>query len=58
MLNNKPTPPADNECCDSACDPCVWDNYYRKLKIWRMEQVIIKEQQQLKSTTDKNPTKI
>jgi hypothetical protein len=23
----EPQPPADNECCGSGCDPCVWDLY-------------------------------
>ena len=52
MLNStiKPTPPADNECCNSACDPCVWDNYYLKLKNWRIEQAKIKEQLQAEIT--------
>lgn len=44
-INEKPQPPADGECCDSACNPCVWDNYYAALKQWRLEQVKLKEQQ-------------
>lgn len=35
----KPIPPKDNECCQSGCNPCVWDNYYEKLKQWRFTQV-------------------
>jgi len=40
----KPQPPADGECCDSACDVCVWDNYYAERKKWRLQQVALKEQ--------------
>lgn len=35
----KPTPPADGSCCESACNPCVWDFYYKDLKEWRLQQV-------------------
>jgi len=42
----KPTPPADGECCDSACDPCVWDHYYADLKQWRIQQAELKEKQE------------
>jgi len=38
----KPQPPADGECCDSACTPCVWDHYYADLKKWRLQQVELK----------------
>ncbi|MDP3842604.1 MAG: oxidoreductase-like domain-containing protein [Oxalobacteraceae bacterium] len=31
---NKPTPPMDGECCESACDPCVWDTYHAALRAW------------------------
>jgi hypothetical protein len=31
----KPTPPGDYECCESACEPCVWDTYYEELKEWK-----------------------
>jgi hypothetical protein len=37
-----PEPPLPNECCDSGCDPCVYDlhaeamdKYRRKLAKWR-----------------------
>lgn len=40
MINllEKPTPPADGSCCESACNPCVWDFYYKDLKEWRLQQ--------------------
>ncbi|MBA6338011.1 MULTISPECIES: oxidoreductase-like domain-containing protein [unclassified Colwellia] len=44
-LLEKPLPPADGECCDSACTPCVWDNFYAKRKEWRLQQVALKEKQ-------------
>ncbi|WP_286234492.1 oxidoreductase-like domain-containing protein [Thalassotalea sediminis] len=48
-LLEKPTPPADSECCDSACNPCVWDHYYAALKAWRIQQAELKEKQELTS---------
>ena len=44
--NPKPTPPAEHECCESGCNPCVWDNYYAKLKKWRFAQAKIKSEQE------------
>ncbi|MBA4501500.1 oxidoreductase-like domain-containing protein [Marinobacterium marinum] len=38
----KPTPPADGECCESACEPCVWDTYYEELRLWQDEQKRLK----------------
>jgi cytochrome-b5 reductase len=32
--NEKPQPPASNECCESGCDPCVWDIYRAALQQW------------------------
>jgi hypothetical protein len=26
-----PTPPEENECCESGCVDCVWTNYVRDL---------------------------
>lgn len=37
-MNEKPTPPADNECCESGCEPCVWDLYREELAQWEKEQ--------------------
>jgi len=44
----KPTPPADGSCCESACSPCVWDFYYEELKAWRLQQV------ELQKTAEEN----
>ncbi|WP_240009661.1 oxidoreductase-like domain-containing protein [Marinomonas algicola] len=38
MMSDKPLPPADGECCESACEPCVWDTYYEELREWKEEQ--------------------
>lgn len=43
MTREKPTPPADYECCESECSPCVWDTYYEELNIWNAEQKAIRE---------------
>ena len=49
---DKPQPPADGECCDSACNPCVWDHYYADLKQWRLKQVALKEAKDKQSNKD------
>ncbi|GAA0691906.1 hypothetical protein GCM10009104_18630 [Marinobacterium maritimum] len=41
----KPIPPADGECCESACEPCVWDSYYEEMRLWQEEQKRLKEQE-------------
>ncbi|MET4001146.1 hypothetical protein ABIE60_003169 [Marinobacterium sp. MBR-109] len=38
MMSDKPTPPADGECCENGCEPCVWDTYYEALRQWQEEQ--------------------
>nr|MBF0686041.1 oxidoreductase [Pseudomonas sp.] len=30
-----PERPADSECCQSGCDPCVFDFYYEELEAYR-----------------------
>ena len=35
----KPDKPAPNECCGGgSCCPCVWDDYFEKLKRWQEYQ--------------------
>lgn len=36
-VSEKPTPPADYECCESGCSPCVWDRYYEALQRWQTQ---------------------
>lgn len=43
-MREKPEPPADNECCDSGCDPCVWDIYRKELEKWNRIQQRKKQQ--------------
>lgn len=40
----KPIPPGDYDCCESACEPCVWDIYYDELRQWQAEQKAATEQ--------------
>lgn len=47
-LSPKPKQPTENQCCGNGCTPCVWDNYYAKLKKWRFEQAKIQGQQETK----------
>lgn len=37
-MTEKPTPPGEYECCESGCEPCVWDIYNDELKAWQAEQ--------------------
>jgi len=37
-MTEKPTPPGNNECCESGCNPCVWDLYYEELQEWKDAQ--------------------
>ncbi len=49
----KPTPPGDCECCESACEPCVWDTYYENMREWKEAQKKLKEAQELEAADDK-----
>ncbi|WP_254262590.1 oxidoreductase-like domain-containing protein [Marinobacterium weihaiense] len=37
-MMEKPIAPTDGECCESGCEPCVWDTYYEEMRLWREEQ--------------------
>ncbi|MFD2167635.1 oxidoreductase-like domain-containing protein [Thalassotalea euphylliae] len=45
----KPTPPGENECCDSACTPCVWDIFYEKRRKWRIQEAERREKEKQSS---------
>ncbi|MDF0605123.1 oxidoreductase-like domain-containing protein [Neisseriaceae bacterium TC5R-5] len=32
-----PEPPADDACCDSGCEPCIWDTYNAQLMAYRAQ---------------------
>ncbi len=34
----KPIPPGDYDCCESGCEPCVWDVYQAEMSQWRAAQ--------------------
>lgn len=42
-LLEKPEPPGEYDCCESACEPCVWDFYYEELAAWQKQQQALKE---------------
>lgn len=42
---DQPTPPGDYECCESACEPCVWDIYYEDMREWKEAQEKLKAAQ-------------
>jgi len=37
-LIEKPTKPADDDCCGGGCTPCVWDTFYDQLSMYRKQQ--------------------
>lgn len=39
----KPTPPGDYDCCESGCEPCVWDVYQSELAEWRSAETKLEE---------------
>lgn len=41
-LLEKPEPPGEYDCCESACEPCVWDFYYEELAAWQKQQAELK----------------
>lgn len=43
-----PVPPGDNECCNSGCDPCVFDLYAQELERYRTELRAWEERQAAK----------
>jgi hypothetical protein len=43
---DKPEPPGEYDCCESACEPCVWDLYYEDLAEWNRQQQALKNQAQ------------
>ena len=47
----KPIPPADGECCESGCEPCIWDDYYEQLRQWHATQ---KSSDRTNVSTDKS----
>ncbi|WP_290700104.1 oxidoreductase-like domain-containing protein [Amphritea sp.] len=52
MSTEKPTPPADCECCESGCTPCVWDTYYEELQAWNAKQKASKEAEKQKTEAE------
>lgn len=56
MSTEKPTPPADCECCESGCTTCVWDTYFEELKAWNAEQQtsLSTEKYNAKTKTEQN----
>jgi len=37
-MNDKPIPPAEGECCENGCQPCVWESYHEALRQWQQRQ--------------------
>lgn len=52
----KPTPPADGECCECGCEPCVWDSYYEEMHAWNAEQKRLKEAEAEQAKEQTEPT--
>lgn len=56
-MNDKPTPPEDWGCCESECEPCVWDTYYEELREWNAQQKALKEAAQAEPSSEKDDEK-
>lgn len=50
----EPIPPGDYDCCESGCEPCVWDIYYADRTEWQKQQASLKpaETKEDQSTED------
>lgn len=33
----EPTPPRPQECCGTACDPCIWTYHHRAVAKWQAQ---------------------
>ncbi len=42
-LIDKPSAPAPSECCESGCEPCVWDVYREDMAKWKANQAELRE---------------
>lgn len=49
-MTEKPQPPGEYECCESACSPCVWDTYYEDLREWQAAQQAKQAEQDAKES--------
>ncbi|NRA71547.1 MAG: hypothetical protein HRU24_11030 [Gammaproteobacteria bacterium] len=53
-LVEKPTKPLDDDCCGGgACAPCVWDNFYEQLSVYRKQQRAITAKEAETNSTPK-----
>ncbi|WP_370052569.1 oxidoreductase-like domain-containing protein [Neptunomonas sp.] len=52
-MNQKPTPPGEYDCCESACEPCVWDVYYEELRAWNEAE---KQRKLAEAVKDEEPS--
>jgi hypothetical protein len=50
----EPIPPGDYDCCESGCEPCVWDIYSAERAEWQKQQAALKssEAKEGQSTED------
>ena len=51
-----PERPGDNACCDSGCDPCVYDLYARELEEYRAALRAWEERQDLSAPAAARPS--
>jgi hypothetical protein len=42
-MNEKPTPPGEYDCCESGCEPCIWDTYNEQLREWNEQEAARKK---------------
>jgi hypothetical protein len=53
-LLEKPSQPADDDCCGGGCSPCVWDYFYEKRKARKDQQAQLAQQAETVINNEEN----
>ncbi|WP_426369293.1 oxidoreductase-like domain-containing protein [Pseudocolwellia sp. HL-MZ7] len=53
-LLEKPSQPADDDCCGGGCSPCVWDYFYEDRKAWKDQQTLLAQEAENTSNNDES----
>ncbi|NVK00217.1 MAG: hypothetical protein HWE12_01630 [Oceanospirillaceae bacterium] len=54
----EPIPPGDYDCCESGCEPCVWDVYRADMNAWREAQKVAKQSASNTSSTSTDDSQL
>jgi hypothetical protein len=53
-MQDKPTPPGEYDCCESGCEPCIWDTYNEKMAAWRAAEQKARQDREALDTNESN----